>query len=270
MTMLPEHRLMSSQPDHCLAHPKLGLELGARVQLGALQRDIWLAKRWAALHEAVAQSIYAPECELGSVVGVGTADSEEISAALLVHRATVVFGAESGEQRTPTPDRTRAVSQAIVEFVAPPPSPDSGSAFGKMATKYTPGLGMTIAAAAYLALDAAGTTILDAVIAASGVHPSPGRFDLAATRLTGAPATRPSYDMAACEIARAVVDAQDLASNRFLRDIAELLTDVLAAASRRARSKHNPFEDASALLADHPIPQRATTHEGASRVPYQP
>jgi CO/xanthine dehydrogenase FAD-binding subunit len=270
MTMLPKHRLVSSQPDRCLAHPKLGLELGARVQLGALERDIWLAKRWAALHEAVAQSIYAPECELGSVVGVGTADSEEISAVLLVHRATVVFGAGSGVQRTPGRDRTRAVSQAIVEFVAPPPSPDSGSAFGKIAIKYTPGLGTTIAAAAYLALDTAGTTILDAVIAVSGVHPSPGRFDLAATRLTGAPATRPSYDMAACEIAHAVVDAQDLASDRVLyRDIAELLTDVLAAASRRARSKNNPFEDASALLADHPIPL-ATTHEGASRVPYQP
>jgi hypothetical protein len=103
--------------------------------------------------------------------------------------------------------------------------------------------------------------IVDAVIAVSGLRPSPRRFDAVANRLIGAPVTQLSYDKAAREVAHAIVSAENLASNRALsRDIEELVKAVLATASRRARSKHDPFEDASVLPREHPLPGVTKRH----------
>src|SRR4051794_2268951 len=37
------------------AHPKIGLSIGPLVRMDAIANHLWVAKRWAALHEAVEQ-----------------------------------------------------------------------------------------------------------------------------------------------------------------------------------------------------------------------
>ena len=238
--------------DGFAAHPKIGLEFGARVLIRQLCADIWVSKRWAALHEAMAQIRPPQIANRGTVVGnVCSARADyDLALALLAHRA--VLRIDDGNRRHERPVETfysgpgrtvLAPGEMVTSVFAPPPAADAGSAFRKIAARDGT---LKIAMAAYLALDAEKETIVEAVFAVGGLGLMPQRLTGVETTLTGVPAQTESYERAAeCVLAAwaepLATSGQTAVAIQWARVLAR---DVLEQAASRARSRHDPAEDA--------------------------
>jgi aerobic carbon-monoxide dehydrogenase medium subunit len=244
--------------DQVQAHPKIGLTIGASVRMSAIAYNLWVAKRWAALHEAIEHMLPPQIRNMATVAGniCAAVPGYDIATALTALRASVAVVSPTGETASiPVMDVYDANGQlalphgAVVSQIrVGPPSPDSGSAFRKIhIARRHPGDSTTINVASYVALDPAGAAIVEATLAIGGCTQSPVTITGAEQWLRGAAPNTGSFEQAG------VIAADNLSSrengNSIQRDLVRVLVrDVLEQATSRARSKHNPFDDAQQLL----------------------
>lgn len=238
------------------AHPKHGLEFGAQVKIRRLANHIWVGKRWAALHEAIEQ-LHPPHImNMGTVVGniCSAVPYYDLPTSLYAHRAMVRIGNGRAGREIPIDDfyvgpRLTAVGsgEMVTSIFVPPPAADAGSAFKKIykARRRSDDL-HKINAAAYVALDAGKETIVDATLVIGSVGAKPIRIVEAEAALVGKAAGHAAYEAAAEIAARAVAPMTDAAWVEEVRTawIRVLARDVLEQAASRARSRHDPAEDA--------------------------
>lgn len=238
------------------AHPKLGAEIGAQVLIRQLAHHIWIAKRWAALHEAIAQ-LHPPHImNMGTLVGniCAAIPYYDLPTALFAHRATLRVDGDGGRRELPIEKfylglRATALApgQMVVSVLLPPPPADAGSAFKKIykARRRSDDL-HKINAAAYVALDAAKETIVDATLVIGSVGASPVRIAAAEAALIGSSADSIAYERAADMAVEAIAPLTDVEWIEEIRSewIRVLARDVLEQAASRARSRHDPAEDA--------------------------
>lgn len=248
---------------HFHAHPKTGMEVGALVKLRAIESDIWIAKRWAALHEAV-EHLQPPQVHnMGTLVGnvCAAVPYYDLPVALAAHRASVTIANATGETRvvpltefyTGPYETALRRGEMVVQLQAPPPAPDAGSAFGKiLKAKRRSGDLHKINAAAYIALDPAAEKIVDAAVVVGCCGHGPKPIAAAEASLMSASPTPASYAAAAAAAASSIEAMTSLAwLEEVRRDlVAVLVRDVLEQAASRARSKHDPFEDSHKILGD--------------------
>ncbi|MBD9627074.1 FAD binding domain-containing protein [Ensifer sp. ENS06] len=238
------------------AHPKIGLEFGAQVLIRRLASDIWIGKRWAALHEALEQIRPPHIANMGTVVGnICSAEAHyDLATALTAHRAQVRIDNGCDVRKLPVegifgpPGKTTlAGGEMVVSIFSPPPASDAGSAFKKIyrTIRYQGDVGK-VNAAAYVALDTRKETIVEATLAIGGITNAPQRMLAVEARLAGAEAESSNYAAAADE----AVDTLGLSrgSRLFGGVLSEwvrvLVRDVLEQAASRARSRHDPADDA--------------------------
>jgi aerobic carbon-monoxide dehydrogenase medium subunit len=242
------------------AHPKVGVEVGALVKIRTLENDIWLAKRWGALHESLEQ-LHPPQIHnMGTVVGnvCAAVPYYDVPTALVALRASLRIQGPRGEREVPiesfyvAPGRTVVKADEIVTaMLVPPPAPDASSAFKKiLKAKRREGDLHKVNAAAYVALDTATDRVAEATVAIGCCVFKPVRVAAAEAALTGAPATTASFTEAAAIAARSV---EPMTGAPWIEEIRRdfvhvLVRDVLEQAASRARSKHDPFDDADSLI----------------------
>ncbi|RWC12232.1 FAD binding domain-containing protein [Mesorhizobium sp.] len=238
------------------AHPKHGLEFGAQVKIRQLANHIWVGKRWAALHEAMEQ-LHPPHImNMGTVVGnlCSAVPYYDLPTSLYAHRAVIRIGDASKVRDLPIDDfyvgsRLTALKpgEMVTSVFVPPPVADAGSAFKKIykARRRSEDL-HKINAAAYVALDAAKEAIVDATLVVGSVGFKPVRIVEAEAALIGKPASHATYEAAAGIAAGTVAPLTDAAWVEEIRSewIRILARDVLEQAASRARSRHDPAEDA--------------------------
>ncbi|WP_181183472.1 MULTISPECIES: xanthine dehydrogenase family protein subunit M [unclassified Mesorhizobium] len=238
------------------AHPKHGLEFGAQVKIRQLANHIWVGKRWAALHEAIEQ-LHPPHImNMGTVVGnlCSAVPYYDLPTSLYAHRAVIRIGDGRSDRELPIDDfyigpRMTALGRGemVTSIFVPPPLADAGSAFKKIykARRRSNDL-HKINAAAYVALDADKETIVDATLVIGSVGAKPVRIAKAETVLRGQSAGHAAYEAAAEIAAKAVEPMTDAAWVEEIRSewIRLLARDVLEQAASRARSRHDPAEDA--------------------------
>lgn len=236
-------------------HPKIGLDVGAQVLLRVLANDIWVAKRWAALHEAIDQ-LHPPHiANMGTLVGnlCCATPYYDIPTALMALRAELTLTGPKGERQVDIedfytgPGATAVTSPEVVtKLTTPPPDANAASAFRKIyRTRRRHDDLHKINAAAYVALDTERDVVTDATVVIGSWDFKPVRITAAETAVTGAPATTESYVKAA----KIAVDAmQPLTDVAWIEDVRAqharvLVRDVLEQAASRARSKYDPAED---------------------------
>lgn len=243
--------------DKFLAHPKIGLHIGAIVRLRSVESDVWVAKRWAALHEAVEQ-ISPPQIHnMGTVVGNLCAGNGlyDLPVALAAHRASLIVAASSGMREVAVVDFYDADGkprlgrgELVTAVVAPKPSPDAGSAFRKISKPpRSAGDVSKLSAAVYVALNTSDDTVKQVAVAIGGT--APVRLSEVEAQLVGQPAATASFSsaglLAAEQLASTGVPWVDKVNARWL---SVLVRDALEQAASRARSRHDPFDDASAMI----------------------
>lgn len=238
------------------AHPKSGIECGAQIKIRELANHIWVGKRWAALHEAIEQ-LHPPHImNMGTVVGnlCSAVPYYDLPTALYAHRAVIRITNGKKTRQVAIDDFYKAAGKTAVgpgEMVSaiflPPPAPDAGSAFKKIykARRRADDL-HKINAAAYVALDKSKETIVDATLVVGSIGSKPVRIVKAEKFLKGKPATRETYLTAADMAAKAIKPMTDVAWVEEIRTdwIRILGRDVLEQAANRARSRHDPADDA--------------------------
>jgi carbon-monoxide dehydrogenase medium subunit len=236
-------------------HPKIGLEAGAQVTLRTLANDIWVAKRWAALHEAIDQ-LHPPHiANMGTVIGnlCCATPYYDIPTALLALRAELTLEGPAGERKLPlgafylAPGKTAVKPQEVVtKLTTPPPDADGASAFRKIyRTQRRHDDLHKINAAAYVVLDTDKDVVTDATVVIGSWDFRPVRSEKAEKALAGAPATTDSYVNAAEIAVREMKLLTDIAWVEQVRaqHARVLVRDVLEQAASRARSKYDPAED---------------------------
>jgi CO/xanthine dehydrogenase FAD-binding subunit len=237
------------------AHPKTGLSIAPLVRMDAIANHLWVAKRWAALHEAVEQILPPQIRHMATVVGnvcCGRADYD-LTPALMALQAIVRAVSPAGDTISFELDQLYGDSgqfslgrgTIVREIFVQPPSPDAGSAFRKIMIGDRP-----VSAAAYVALSADANSIEQATLVLGGCLPAPLHIPAAESLLNGAPATTASYQQAGREAAEKLRTLDTHPADRELRIrlAAVLARDTLEQAASRARSKHNPFDDAQSML----------------------
>lgn len=246
------------------AHPKKWLLIGATVKLCQIANHLWIAKRWAALHEAVEQ-IRPPQIRnMGTLVGniCATGGHNDLRTALLALDAQVRIVGPVAARELSMEDfcleggRTAlAAAELVREVYVAPPSPDAGGASCKVERpqdgedRTTEEPAQTVNVSSYVALDAPGHTIVAATIAVGGTGMRPRRARSAEHMLGGSPATRRAFAAAAAHAAEEVTGSSDRAAGLQDYDIVRALTlDALELANSRARSRHDPFEDSRDLI----------------------
>lgn len=237
--------------DRLVAHPKIGLTIGATVRMHAIVNQIWIAKRWAALHEAVEQLLPPQIRNMATVVGnvCSAKRNYDMACALMALRASVRVVKTDGETVSVALDAfyddagriALAPGFIVREIFVPPPSPDAGSAFRKAAFGAT-----TVSAAASVSLDAGGERIEHATLVIGGCLPAPRHAYEAESLLRGALAISDTYEAAGEASTPLFAGVRAQASTTRL--VSVLARDALEQAASRARSKHNPFDDAQHLL----------------------
>lgn len=244
------------------AHPKKGLRIGALTTVGEVSNHLWVAKRWAALHEATEQFSSPQARNTATIVGnvcVGDPCYDMATALLALGANLRIFKdfSISTVKLSAFCDGTGqpglAPGDVVISIDAPPPEPDAGSAFRKVRlTRRHPGDIPIFSAAAYIALDQKGTTVLDAAVAIGGCGSAPQLVVDAGGHLRGMPAMPETFEQAG-QVAAASLSASigtGLLADYKRRLARPLVRDVIEQAVSRARSKHDPFEDASDLLRD--------------------
>ena len=242
------------------AHPKKGLRIGALTTIRQASNNLWLAKRWAALHEAAEQFSSPQASNTATVVGnICAGDPRyDMATALLAHRANVQLYRNSGISAVGLSEFYRGLARPdlrhgniVTGISAPPPEPDAGSAFRRIQLMQRRPSDMTsLAAAACVALDPAGKTIREAAVAVRACTRGPLRAIAVEIELIGMPAVTETFERAGQIAAdsRPVPSNLDPAEHYKQRLVLSLVRDVIEQAVSRARSKHNPFEDATDLL----------------------
>lgn len=242
--------------DTFTAHPKLGVEFGAQVLIRQLANHIWVAKRWAALHESIEQ-LHPPHImNMGTVIGnlCAAVSYYDLPTALYAHRAEIRIEGLDGMRTLPvdaflTGPRQTALQpgEMVTSIFLPPPAADAGSAFKKIykARRRSDDL-HKINAAAYVSLDADKETIIEATLVIGSIGPHPIRIVQAEAFLAGAPAGSATYATAADMAVDAIAPMTDVDWIEEIRSewIRVLARDVLEQAASRARSRHDPAEDA--------------------------
>ena len=180
--------------DRLVAHPKIGLTIGASVRMHAIVNQIWIAKRWAALHEAVEQLLPPQIRNTATVVGNVCAANRnyDMACALMALRASLRAVKTDGEMLSVALDAfyddagriALAPGSIVREIFVPPPSPDAGTAFRK--AKFGTA---TVSAAASVSLDAGGERIEQATLVIGGCLPAPRHALESESLLRGAPET---------------------------------------------------------------------------------
>lgn len=236
--------------DRLVAHPKTGLTIGASVRMHAIVNQIWIAKRWAALHEAVEQLLPPQIRNRATVIGNVCAARRDydMACALMALRASVRAVKTDGEMISVALDAFYddagriALSPGFIvrEIFVPPPSPDAGSAFRKVAFGAT-----TVSAAVSVSLDTGGERIEHATLVIGGCLPAPRHAVEAESFLRGAAAASAAYEEAG-RMSTNLSGVRDDAAQ--IKLVSVLARDALEQAASRARSKHNPFDDAQHLL----------------------
>lgn len=233
------------------AHPKIGVRLGARVPMSSLLSDIWIAKRWAALHEAIEQ-VHPPEIvNVATVIGAACSAGADfdISVALLAHRARLRLAGPGGvrevllEDFFATQGAGLAAGELVTMMTMPPPAADAGSAFKRLRIPESDADVSHLAVAAYVALDAAKETLADVCLSIKLGAGPPMRLTATEGVVAGAPAETRSYRRAA-GMALDTVDPAVAANPLLARWISVVVRDALEQAASRARSRHDPAEDA--------------------------
>ncbi|WP_369694659.1 FAD binding domain-containing protein [Gemmobacter fulvus] len=242
--------------DTFTAHPKIGVEVGAQVRINRLASHIWVGKRWAALHEAIEQ-LHPPHIlNMGTLIGnvCAAVNYYDLPTALFAHRAELRITDGTATRIVPIEafygaDRQTAVQpgEMVASMFLPPPGPDAGSAFKKIyKARRREGDLHKINAAAYIALDPARERILDATLALGCIGAHPIRIPAAEAALVGQLADEAVFDAAAAQAMAAVAPMTDAPWVEEIRSewIRILARDVLQQAASRARSRHDPAEDA--------------------------
>ena len=238
-----------------MCHPKIGLEVGAQVRLRTLGNDIWVAKRWAALHESIDQ-LHPPHiANMGTLVGnlCCATPYYDVPTALMALRAELTLTGPDGERAVAIedfytgPGETAVIAPEVVtKLTTPPPDADAGSAFKKIyRTRRRQDDLHKINAAAYVALDTETETVTDATVVIGSWDHRPVRIEAAEAAVTGAPATTETYSKAAVIAVDAMKPLTDIAWVEEVRasHARVLVRDVLEQAASRARSKYDPAED---------------------------
>lgn len=246
--------------DQFNAHPKTGLTVGAKVRAAALSPDIWTGKRFAALHEAVEQ-LYPPHiANMGSLVGnlCSAVPYFDLPTAAIALDAQMHITGPDGDHVVALEDfytaefKTVLKSNEIVTHVfCPPPNPDSGSGFKKIyRSRRTKQDLHKINAAASVSLDPERDKIVDARVVLGSWDFRPHRYRKAEEVLAG---QAPSFELftTAADAVMAelspVTDMDWVEKTRFAQ-ARVLLRDTIAQAASRAKSRHDPFEDAAEIL----------------------
>lgn len=241
--------------DRLTAHPKIGLSIAPLVRIDAIANHLWVAKRWAALHEAVEQMLLPQIRQMATVVGnvcCGRPDYDLMPALMALGataRAVLPNGDTVSLKLDDLYDHAGRFSLGrgtiVREIFVQPPSPDAGSAFRKIVVADKP-----LIAAAYVALSADANSIEQATLVLGGCLPAPLHISAAESLLRGAPARTASYERAGREAAESLRTLDTPLADRELRIrlAAVLARDSLEQAASRARSKHNPFDDAESML----------------------
>ncbi len=160
--------------DRFTAHPKVGLEIGAGVKLSRLASDIWVSKRWGALHEAIDQ-LHPPHIRnMGTLVGnvCSAVPYTDIPPALMALKAEVMVANVTGTRIVPidgffTGPRTTVAGAGdlVTRIFVPPPGPRASSAFRKIyKAPRREGDLHKVNAAAFVRLAADADVIDDAVV----------------------------------------------------------------------------------------------------------
>ncbi len=243
-------------------HPKSGLRIGAKVVASALLPNIWAGKRFAALHEACEQ-LYPPHIgNMGSVVG-------NLCSAVPYFDLPTAALALDGEMHVTGPDGDRVIAleefyvakfqtalkpgEIVTHLFCQPYKPDTGSSFKKIyRSRRTIEDLHKINAAAMVTLDEERDRIIDARVVLGSWGHRPNRYRAAEAALIG---NAPNFDLfvAAAEAVTAellpATDMDWVEKTRFAQ-ARVLLRDTIAQAASRAKSRHDPFEDATEMLED--------------------
>jgi len=241
--------------DRLIAHPKTGLSIAPLVRMDAIANHLWVAKRWAALHEAVEQVLPPQIRHMATIIGnvCSARPDYDLTPALMALGAAARAVLSNGDEISFDLDGlyddagqfTLQRGTIIREIFVQPPSPDAGSAFRTISVA-----GETVSAAAYVALSPDASSIERATLVLGGCVPAPSHMSAAESALRGAPASTASYEQAARNAAEILRTTGGRLANHDLRVrlVSVLARDVLEQAASRARSKHNPFDDAQSML----------------------
>ena len=124
-----------------IAHPKKGIHIGAAVKINRLARDIWVSKRFSALHEAVDQYHPPHIRNMGTVVGniCSATPYTDLPPALMALRTVVGIEGSKGfrtvaldEFYTGPKSTVVAPGEIVVSLFVPPAMPNASSAFRKI------------------------------------------------------------------------------------------------------------------------------------------
>lgn len=243
------------------AHPKRGLEAGAQVKIGRLARDIWVSKRFGALHEAIDQ-LHPPHIlNMGTLVGnvCSAVPYTDIPLGLMALRAEVRIDSITGRRAIPLENfyigpKATAVrpGEMVTSIFIPPPAASAASAFRKIyKAPRREGDLHKVNAAAYLALDIETDTIIDATVVVGCCSFAAYRVPEAEQALVGVLARTQCFERAADIAAGSVKPMTDAGWVEEVRAqfVRVLVRDVLEHAASRARMKTNHFDDADDIIS---------------------
>lgn len=242
------------------AHPKKGLTVGARVHAATLLPDIWAGKRFAALHEAIEQ-LYPPHIgNMGSIVGnlCSAIPYYDLPTAAMALNAEIHTTGLNGKRIIPlesfyldTSKNALHDHELATHAFCPPPQPDSGSCFKKIyRSRRTTYDSHKINAAASIAFDQDRQKIQYARIVLGSWYFRPHRYQKAEDLLKN---QVPSFDLfteaasIVLEDLKPITDMEWVEKTRFAQ-AKVLLRDTIAQAASRAKSRQDPFEDASQII----------------------
>lgn len=225
--------------------PATGLTLGAAVPCCEVYEHPQLPAAYPALAEA-AQIIGGWQIQSRASVGgnlCNASPAADTIPPLIVHRAICRIAGPQGEGQVPVSEfctgpgkNVLAPGELLVSLHLPPPRPHASSAY----ERFIPRNEMDIAvagAAAWVALDPKGQTVVEACIALAAVAPTPRLAEAASQWLVGQPATEATWRKAgelARQAASPITDMRGTAE--FRRHLVGVLVErTLATAARRAQ-----------------------------------
>ena len=242
------------------AHPKTGMTVGSQIRISTLLPHVWTGKRFAALHEA-SEQLYPPHIgNMGSLVGnlCSAVPYYDLSTAALALDAEMHITGADGDRMVPLEDfyvakyKTALSPADIVTHVfCPPPSPDSGSAFKKIyRSRRTVDDLHKINAAASISLNPDREKIVDARVTLGSWTFRPERFRVAEDLLKGQAPSFNVFEAAAEAVTKTLtqVTNMDWVEKTRFAQCRVLVRDCIAQAASRAKSRHDPFEDAASQM----------------------
>jgi carbon-monoxide dehydrogenase medium subunit len=224
--------------------PAQGLTLGAAVPCARLYENKAIARAYPALAEA-AHIVGGWQIQSRASIGgnlCNASPAADTIPPLIVHRAVCRIVGPRGERQVPASEfctgpgkHVLAPGELLVALHLPPPAARASSAYERFIPRNEMDIAV-VGAAAWLALDAAGQTIVDASIALAAVAPKPVWAEAASRWLLGQPVGADTWRHAG-ELARqASSPISDMRGTaEFRRHLVGVLVErTLAEAARRA------------------------------------